>query len=358
MYAYSEQAQQARINPIDSFYTIWDPRVGGDQPWMKRGESVQQDHSLIFKVPLHPLNQVFIKHVDVQSAKFLMHTRSHIQPRNSFSLLLFALFSHFSSEQIANSAPMTHDGDGVKVSTQEAKRLDTESTAHLLGQRKLALVIDLDQTIIHATVDRSVGEFMNDTSNPNHQVLKDVGKFFLGADGREMKFEEEEEQKQEQESKQDKGKGKEEVNGKDNTSSSNSSSKSKNKDQSSNSTSPSVEAKIRRATLEGGMWYYVKPRPHLNSFLETLSKKYQLHVYTMGTRSYADCVCKLIDRDGKFFGNRILSRDESGSIQRKSLARLFADTSMVVAIDDRADVWEYSPNLVKVVPCESSRRLL
>ena len=30
---------------------------------------------------------------------------------------------------------------------------------------------------------------------------------------------------------------------------------------------------------------------------------------------------------------------------------------MVVIIDDRADVWEWSPNLVKVIPCESSANL-
>jgi TFIIF-interacting CTD phosphatase-like protein len=40
---------------------------------------------------------------------------------------------------------------------------------------------------------------------------------------------------------------------------------------------------------------------------------------------------------------------------RKSLQRLFpCDTSMVVIIDDRADVWDGSPNLVKVIPCTSS----
>lgn len=38
---------------------------------------------------------------------------------------------------------------------------------------------------------------------------------------------------------------------------------------------------------------------------------------------------------------------------QKSLTRLFpVDTSMVVIIDDRGDVWEYSPNLVSVVPCQ------
>jgi RNA polymerase II subunit A-like phosphatase len=82
-----------------------------------------------------------------------------------------------------------------------------------------------------------------------------------------------------------------------------------------------------------------------------MSQLYEMHVYTMGTRSYADAICKVIDPDGKIFGHRILSRDESGSMSSKSLQRLFpTDQSMVVIIDDRADVWANSPNLVKVVP--------
>ena len=78
-----------------------------------------------------------------------------------------------------------------------------------------------------------------------------------------------------------------------------------------------------------------------------------MHVYTMGTRAYAEEVCAAIDPEGAIFGGRLLSRDESGSLTQKSLQRLFpCDTSMVVIIDDRADVWEWSTNLVKVVPCE------
>lgn len=38
-----------------------------------------------------------------------------------------------------------------------------------------------------------------------------------------------------------------------------------------------------------------------------------MHVYTMGTRAYAEEVCAAIDPGGVFFGGRILSRDESGS---------------------------------------------
>lgn len=112
--------------------------------------------------------------------------------------------------------------------------------------------------------------------------------------------------------------------------------------------------------------------PGWKDFLNNMAIKYEMHVYTMGTRAYAEEVCAAIDPDKKIFGRRILSRDESGSefsfliskqvyvlsysplrgLTQKSLQRLFpCDTSMVVIIDDRADVWEWSPNLVKVIPC-------
>jgi RNA polymerase II subunit A-like phosphatase len=74
-------------------------------------------------------------------------------------------------------------------------------------------------------------------------------------------------------------------------------------------------------------YYYTKPRfvisksesvktddrPGLQYFLDTMSEFYEMHVYTMGTRTYANAICKVIDPGGKIFGDRILSRDESGS---------------------------------------------
>ena len=67
------------------------------------------------------------------------------------------------------------------------------------------------------------------------------------------------------------------------------------------------------SSASSSCWYYLKPRPGLAAFLERLNGQYEMHVYTMGTRSYADAVCRLIDPEGRFFGDRILSRDESGS---------------------------------------------
>ncbi|KAJ9476591.1 RNA polymerase II subunit A C-terminal domain phosphatase [Pseudozyma hubeiensis] len=203
------------------------------------------------------------------------------------------------SEESASLSVM-HSSAAVKVSAEEAQRLDSESTSHLLSQRKLALIVDLDQTVIHATVDPTVGEWMRDSTNPNYHALQSVGKFRLGIDGEEI---------------------------------------------------PDQDADALKASR--ACWYYVKPRPGVPEVLKRLSEKYQLHVYTMGTRSYANCVCKLIDPDASIFGNRILSRDENGSLVRKSLSRLFpVDHSMVVIIDDREDVWSRSPNLLPVLPYE------
>lgn len=247
-------------------------------------------------------------------------------------------YTGFSNEARA-SIQMTHSANGPKVSLEEAQRIERETAEHLFNCRKLSLIVDLDQTIVHATVDPTVGDWITegeawetrhatkkrssapregesdsdessqeedgDEVNPNWEALRDVKKFRLGPEsfglpaGPEAR----------------RAKGKE------------------------------------KAVETQGCLYYVKPRPGWQDFLSSVATKYEMHVYTMGTRAYAEEVCKAIDPDGKFFGGRILSRDESGSLTQKSLQRLFpVDTSMVVVIDDRADVWEWCPNLVKVIP--------
>jgi RNA polymerase II subunit A-like phosphatase len=62
---------------------------------------------------------------------------------------------------------------------QEARRLEDETTTRLRNARKLSLIVDLDQTIVHATVDPTVAEWMGDETNPNYNALKDVKKFWL-----------------------------------------------------------------------------------------------------------------------------------------------------------------------------------
>lgn len=185
---------------------------------------------------------------------------------------------------------MSHDQTVLRVSESVATKAEHENQKRLLRQRKLSLVVDLDQTIIHACIEPTIGEWQSDPTNPNHNAVKDVRSFQLNDDG--------------------------------------------------------------PRGLTSGCTYYIKLRPGLMEFLEEVSKMYELHVYTMGTRAYALNIAKIVDPDKKLFGNRVISRDENGSITSKSLQRLFpVSTDMVVIIDDRADVWPMNrPNLIKVVP--------
>jgi TFIIF-interacting CTD phosphatase-like protein len=64
--------------------------------------------------------------------------------------------------------------------TQEANRLETQTISRLLTTKKLSLIVDLDQTIVHATVDPTVGEWLDDERNPNYPALVGVEKFRLG----------------------------------------------------------------------------------------------------------------------------------------------------------------------------------
>ena len=181
---------------------------------------------------------------------------------------------------------MDHNNVSLTISPAEAAKAEDEAKRRLLASRKLSLVVDIDLTIIQATVEHTVADWQKDPNNPNHDAVKDVRKFLLRDDGPE---------------------------------------------------------KYR--------WYFIKLRPGLKEFLENVSKIYELHIYTMATRAYAKNIADIIDPDHKYFGDRILSRDESGSLHAKTLQRLFpVDTKMVVIIDDRADVWKWSPNLVKVTP--------
>jgi len=185
---------------------------------------------------------------------------------------------------------MIHDQTNLKVSRIAAVRAEQALQRRLLKQRKLSLVVDLDQTIIHACIEPTIGEWQQDPRSPNYEAVKEVKSFQLNDEW--------------------------------------------------------------PRGLARGCWYYIKMRPGLVGFLSRIAELYELHVYTMGTRAYAMNIAKIVDPDQKLFANRVISRDENGSLVAKSLERLFpVSTNMVIIIDDRADVWPRNrPNLIKVMP--------
>lgn len=191
-----------------------------------------------------------------------------------------------------------HMDASLKISRNEALALDNELVKRLRKQKKLILVVDLDQTVIHCGVDPTIGEWKNDPSNPNYETLKDVQVFSLDEEP----------------------------------------------------ILPFMFMGEKRPPVRK-CWYYVKVRPGLKEFFNKVAPLFEMYIYTMATRAYALEIAKIIDPTSDLFGDRILSRDENGSLTQKSLERLFpTDQSMVLIIDDRGDVWNWSENLIKVVP--------
>lgn len=179
-----------------------------------------------------------------------------------------------------------HIHKAYKVSPKEAARVDAQNKQRLVNQRRLCLVVDLDLTIIQASVDPTIGEWMRDPTNPNYEAVKDVRSFQLHDEALGRKVD-----------------------------------------------------------------YYIKLRPGLRAFLKNMNEKYELYIYTMGTHQYARQIRKLVDPDESLFGDRILSRTETPHEDSKNLRKFFPiDTKMCVIIDDRSDVWRWSPYLIRVTP--------
>lgn len=99
--------------------------------------------------------------------------------------------------------------------------------------------------------------------------------------------------------------------------------------------------------------YTTKLRPHTTEFLNKMATMYEMHIVTYGQRQYAHRIAQILDPDARLFGQRILSRDELFSAQHKTrnLKALFpCGDNLVVIIDDRADVWQYSEALIQIKP--------
>ncbi|KGG50351.1 hypothetical protein DI09_75p110 [Mitosporidium daphniae] len=164
--------------------------------------------------------------------------------------------------------PCTHD-------VQEAQRLERATAARLIKARKLSLVVDLDQTLVHATTSSLVDSWFIENKPASESLCKEMD--------------------------------------------------------------------IHRVILEddeSGIPHYIKLRNTVHGFLERISKKFELHIYTMGSHSYGLAVARLLDPTGTFFFDRI------------ELSRIFpCEDAMVLILDDRSDVWTHSPNLIHVRPC-------
>ena len=179
---------------------------------------------------------------------------------------------------------LLHKGTMIRGSADEARRLEQEIVDELLSSHRLSLIIDLDQTLLHTTID------------PQVEQILDTARDAAASIGR-----------------------------------------------------------IHKITLSSGLDYYVKFRPGVELFLAQVHELFQLHVYTMGNREYADRIVAILDPNATYFGDRVLTRDDNIIVSgdTKSLKRIFSHSdSTVLVLDDRGDVWGWCDNLVLIEPFE------
>lgn len=98
---------------------------------------------------------------------------------------------------------------------------------------------------------------------------------------------------------------------------------------------------------------HTKLRPYVHRFLRIISNYYELHIFTFGTKSYANAIVKYLDPQKKYFKNRILSREDSINSKYKvdNLKHMFpGGDNMVCIIDNLETVWQSVPNMIPVKP--------
>lgn len=107
------------------------------------------------------------------------------------------------------------------------------------------------------------------------------------------------------------------------------------------------------ATRLDGEMYLIKLRPGLRQFVQELAGVYELHIYTKANRNYLNFLLYELDPLGKLFTSAV-ARDDSPDLDTdlKILDRVCCrNMAEVVVFDDRVDVWNETPgNVVRAQP--------
>ena len=264
-----------------------------------------------------------------------INTRSSSSSNNNNNNDNKRIMETYSSSSSKTNTINVSGGHTLAVSQTEAEHLSYKEIKSLLTSKHISLVLDLDATLIHATVQR------------NEQVKYEYEK--------KIKYENDLLIKKEKMENDNNGNNhiiKLDDDSSDNNNNNNGPSTTIETVKFSSSSTPPPESIISSFNMLKTR-HFIKLRPNLYNFLNKTYEKFRLHIYTHGTREYAKNIAKIIDPTGKYFHGRILSRSDCpAGLKQKELKRLFpCGVSMVAVVDDRDDVWLNSlDNLFKIEP--------
>ncbi|KAI6680434.1 hypothetical protein NL676_034315 [Syzygium grande] len=90
-----------------------------------------------------------------------------------------------------------------------------------------------------------------------------------------------------------------------------------------------------------------KLRPFVRTFLKEASDMFEMYIYTMGDRSYAREMAKLLDPKREYFHERVISRDDGTQRHQKGLDVVLGQENCVVILDDTEQAWtKHKDNLI------------
>lgn len=203
-------------------------------------------------------------------------------------------------DELNDTSHVAHTEQGIVIKKSVGKKLSSDQRKKLLASKKLALVLDLDKTLLHATTSSRASAIVGN-------VVIDWKAVGESGDS---------------------------------------------------STLPIDAVNVVVRFVLDGTNYFVKFRPGLKRFLRRSMKRFELSIFTAGSRPYAQAIASILDPEQTFFGTRIVSRDDISSIWKqdnqvfKSLERIFPfDDTFAIVLDDSPGVWTGNlDNLVQVYP--------
>lgn len=86
------------------------------------------------------------------------------------------------------------------------------------------------------------------------------------------------------------------------------------------------------------MHMLTKLRPYVHTFLNEASKMFEMYIYTMGERSYALEMAKLLDPENVYFSSRVISQADCTQRHQKGLDVVLGQESAVLILDDTESV--------------------
>ncbi|XVF47602.1 hypothetical protein PTKIN_Ptkin03bG0123100 [Pterospermum kingtungense] len=95
------------------------------------------------------------------------------------------------------------------------------------------------------------------------------------------------------------------------------------------------------------MHMMTKLRPFVRTFLKEASEMFEMYIYTMGDRSYALEMAKLLDPRREYFSGRVISREDGTQRHQKGLDVVLGQESAVMILDDTENAWmKHKDNLI------------